>query len=79
MSDALIAGAVVLPLLLAYVVLVGAALLQVVRDRDVTGVARDVWIVVVVLFPVLGTIAWYGVGHRTAEARRTLARLRLGA
>ena len=66
MSDALIAGAVVLPLLLAYVVLVGAALLQVVRDRDVTGVARDVWIVVIVLFPVLGTIAWYAVGHRTA-------------
>jgi len=79
MTDAAIGGAVVLPLLLAYVALVGAALLQVVRDRQLSGLARDLWIVAIVLLPVLGTIAWFGVGHRTAEAARTIARLRPGA
>jgi hypothetical protein len=77
MSDALIAGAVVAPLALAYVALVAAALVQVVRDRSLAGLARDLWVVAIVLFPVLGAIAWFGVGHRTGGAQRRVGRLRL--
>ncbi|OUE22414.1 hypothetical protein BFL36_09985 [Clavibacter michiganensis] len=78
MSDALIAGIVVVPLVLAYVALIGTALVQVVRDRALAGLSRDLWIAGLVLVPVLGAIAWYGVGHRTADAQRAVQRLRLG-
>ncbi|WP_052129282.1 PLDc N-terminal domain-containing protein [Clavibacter michiganensis] len=77
MSDALIAGAVVAPLAIAYVALVVTALVQVVRDRALTGLARDLWVVAIVILPVLGAIAWFGVGHRTADAQRALDRLRV--
>jgi len=77
MPDALIAGVVAAPLAIAYVALVVAAVLQIVRERALAGLARDIWVVAVVLFPVVGALAWFGVGHRTAAARRALDRLRL--
>jgi hypothetical protein len=77
-SDALIAGAVVVPLAVAYVALIVTALVQVVRDRALAGLARDLWILAIVLAPVVGTLAWYAVGHRTADAQRAVARMRLG-
>ena len=78
MSDALIAGAVVAPLAIAYVALVVTAIVQVVRDRALAGLARDLWVVALVVFPVFGAIAWYGIGHRTADAQRAVERLRFG-
>ncbi|MBF4624565.1 PLDc N-terminal domain-containing protein [Clavibacter sp. VKM Ac-2872] len=77
MSDALVAGAVVGPLAIAYVALVVTALVQVVRDRTLAGLSRDLWIAALVLVPVLGALAWYAVGHRTADAQRAIDRLRL--
>ncbi|KDP89867.1 MULTISPECIES: PLDc N-terminal domain-containing protein [Clavibacter] len=77
MSDALVAGAVVAPLAIAYVALVVTALVQVVRDRALTGLARDLWIIGIVLFPMIGAIAWFGIGHRTPEAQRAVDSLRL--
>ena len=78
MSDALIAGLVVAPFAIAYVALVVMALVQVVRDRTLAGLARDLWIAAVVLAPVLGALAWFAIGHRTADAQRAVARLRFG-
>lgn len=78
MSDALIGGVVVAPLALAYVALIVTALVQVVRDRTLAGLSRDLWIAALVLMPVVGAIAWYGVGHRTTDAQRAVQRLRLG-
>ncbi|QIS42350.1 hypothetical protein GW571_09490 [Clavibacter capsici] len=77
MSDTLIAGAVVAPLAVAYVALAVTALVQVVRDRAMTGLARDIWVVAIVVLPVLGAIAWFGVGHRTTDAQRAADRSRL--
>ena len=77
MSDALVAGAVVGPLAIAYVALVAVAVLQIVREGALSGLARDLWVVAVVVFPVFGAIAWFGVGHRTADAQRAIDRLRL--
>jgi hypothetical protein len=77
MSDALVAGAVVAPLVIAYVALVVTALVQVVRDRALAGLARDLWILGIVLFPMLGAIAWFGIGHRTPDAQRAVDRLRV--
>ncbi|WP_435092268.1 PLDc N-terminal domain-containing protein [Clavibacter michiganensis] len=77
MSDALIAGAVVAPFAIAYVALVVTALVQVVRDRALAGLARDLWIIGIVLAPVVGALAWFAVGHRAADARRVVDRLRL--
>ncbi|MFT2751099.1 PLDc N-terminal domain-containing protein [Clavibacter sp. Sh2088] len=76
MSDALIAGAVVAPLVIAYVALAVAALVQVVRDRSLAAIARDLWVVAVIVFPVLGAIAWFAIGHRTTDAQRAVDRLR---
>ncbi|KZC94489.1 MULTISPECIES: PLDc N-terminal domain-containing protein [Clavibacter] len=78
MSDALIAGLVVVPLALAYVALIVTALVQVVRDRTLAGLSRDLWIAALVLVPIVGAIAWYGIGHRTVDAQRAVQRLRLG-
>ncbi|MFT2711429.1 MULTISPECIES: PLDc N-terminal domain-containing protein [unclassified Clavibacter] len=78
MSDALIAGLVVVPLALAYVALIVTALVQVVRDRTLAGLSRDLWIAALVLVPIVGAIAWYGIGHRTVAAQRAVQRLRLG-
>jgi hypothetical protein len=77
MSDAIIAGAVAAPIAIAYVALVVAAVLQIVRDRALAGLARDPWVVAVVVVPVLGALAWFGVGHRTAAAQRAVDRVRL--
>ncbi|WP_440694356.1 PLDc N-terminal domain-containing protein [Clavibacter nebraskensis] len=76
MTDALIAGAVVVPLVIAYVALAVAAIVQVVRDRGLTGLARDLWVAAVVVFPVLGAIAWFAIGDRTTDAQRAVGRLR---
>ncbi|MBP2458663.1 hypothetical protein ABID70_001223 [Clavibacter michiganensis] len=78
MSDALIAGIVVAPLAIAYAVLVGTALVQVVRDRTMAGLSRDLWIAGLVLVPIVGAIAWYGIGHRTVDAQMAVQRVRLG-
>ncbi|RIJ59352.1 PLDc N-terminal domain-containing protein [Clavibacter phaseoli] len=78
MSDALIAGFVVVPLVIAYMALIGTALVQVVRDRTLAGLSRDLWIAGLVLVPIVGAIAWYGAGHRTVDAQRAVQRLRLG-
>lgn len=78
MSDALVAGAVVAPLALAYVALIVTALVQVIRDRTLAGFSRDLWIAALVLAPIAGAIAWYGVGHRTVDAQRAVQRMRLG-
>ncbi|CCE75863.1 PLDc N-terminal domain-containing protein [Clavibacter nebraskensis] len=77
MSDALIAGAVAAPIAIVYVTLVVAAVLQIVRDRALGGLARDLWVVAVVVFPVLGALAWFGAGHRTTAAQRAVDRVRL--
>ena len=78
MSDALIAGIVVVPLAIAYAVLVGTALVQVFRDRALAGLSRDLWIAGLVLVPIVGAIAWFGIGHRTVDAQRAVQRVRLG-
>jgi hypothetical protein len=78
MSDALIAGIIVVPLAMAYVALLGTALVQVVRDRTFAGLSRDLWIAGLVLVPIVGAIAWFGAGHRTVDAQRTVQRMRLG-
>ncbi|OUE27889.1 PLDc N-terminal domain-containing protein [Clavibacter michiganensis] len=76
MSDALIAGAVVAPLVIAYVALIVTAIVQVVRDGSLAGLARDLWVVALVVVPVFGAIAWFAVGHRTADAQRAVDRFR---
>jgi hypothetical protein len=76
MTDALIAGAVVVPLVIAYVALAVAAIVQVVRDRSLAGLAHDLWILGIVLFPMLGAIAWFGIVHRTPDVQRAVDRLR---
>jgi hypothetical protein len=78
MSDALIAGVIVVPLAMACVALLGTALVQVVRDRTLAGLSRDLWIAGLVLVPIVGAIAWFGAGHRTVDAQRTVQRMRLG-
>ncbi|MBF4619362.1 PLDc N-terminal domain-containing protein [Clavibacter sp. VKM Ac-2873] len=78
MSDSLVVGVVVAPLVIAHVALVVTALVQVVRDRTLAGLSRDLWIAALVIVPILGAIVWFGAGHRTVDAQRAVQRVRLG-
>jgi hypothetical protein len=75
--DAVLGWALAGPVMLAYLALVVTALVQVIRDRRLDGLARDLWIVGIVLLPTLGAIAWFGLGHRTSELRSRLRGIRL--
>jgi hypothetical protein len=59
-------------LLLAYVVLVFGAIVQVVRRREISSAAKALWVVAIVVFPPFATMAWYLFGHRTADVERSL-------
>ncbi len=62
---------VVLLLALAAVVLFVMALLGVARDRHLEPVAKAVWVVVLMVAPVLGPIAWFVVSSQSTQARGT--------
>ncbi|WP_150237073.1 PLD nuclease N-terminal domain-containing protein [Nocardiopsis quinghaiensis] len=48
----------------ALVVLVLAAVLSALADRDTSGGGKLLWVALVLWFPVLGAIAWFVVGRR---------------
>lgn len=53
--------------LVAIAAFVVVALVQIVRRPFVAPLLRLLWVVVVIAFPVLGTIAWFAFGDRTAR------------
>lgn len=44
---------------LGILVLMGAALLGIVRDRRLDAIPRVLWVIAVVLLPVAGALAWF--------------------
>ncbi len=55
---AAIAGAVIL-------VLVIVALVQVARQPKVDPIVRALWILIIVVAPIVGTIVWFAMGQKT--------------
>jgi Phospholipase_D-nuclease N-terminal len=51
---------------LALLALFVAALLSVLRSTRLTGTGRIVWIIAVLVFPLLGPLAWFLVGRRSS-------------
>lgn len=43
------------------------ALVQVLRQRFVSPLFRLLWVVALIAFPVLGSIAWFAFGDRTPQ------------
>jgi hypothetical protein len=65
-----IVGAIgVLALVLGYAYLVIGALVSIVKSR-MEGGMKLVWCVFVFVAPFLGSLAWFWVGRKSAEARR---------
>ncbi|WP_369960130.1 PLDc N-terminal domain-containing protein [Leifsonia sp. EB34] len=48
-------------------VLFVVALVQVLRQRFISPLARLAWVVVLVALPVLGSIAWFAIGEKTPQ------------
>jgi len=54
---------IILPVLVALAV---AALVQVARETRLSSAARFAWIAAIILLPVVGPLAWFAFGVRTA-------------
>ncbi|MFD6950893.1 hypothetical protein A6A08_19320 [Nocardiopsis sp. TSRI0078] len=59
-----ITGLVLLLAAVSLVVLVLAAVVSALTDRDTSGGGKLLWIALVLWFPVLGAIAWFVVGRK---------------
>ncbi|MFZ4893622.1 PLDc N-terminal domain-containing protein [Plantibacter sp. Mn2098] len=55
-----------------YLALIASAIVSVIRSAELALVSRAAWLAAIIAFPVLGTIAWYGIGYRTHEVERAL-------
>ncbi|AWB86191.1 PLDc N-terminal domain-containing protein [Mycetocola zhujimingii] len=40
------------------------ALVQIARRRDLDAVARAAWVLVVIIAPIIGPVAWFAIGRR---------------
>ncbi|MDS1271428.1 PLDc N-terminal domain-containing protein [Lipingzhangella sp. LS1_29] len=61
---AVVIGILGILLALAVVVLIIAALISILMYRGLTGGGKLLWILVVLYFPVLGSVAWFVVGKK---------------
>jgi hypothetical protein len=59
-------------LVIFYIVVVGIALVQAVRDKTISGAAKVVWSLAIVVAPPFGSMAWYLFGHRTRDIERSV-------
>lgn len=59
-------------LVIFYLVIVGLALVQAVRDKTISRVAKAVWALAIVFAPPFGSMAWYLFGHRTRDVERSV-------
>ena len=75
-SDTAIAYVVSGVCLAVYAALVITALMQVFRSGSLKEVSRILWIVGIVIFPIIGSLAWFALGHRTPRSERAASTLR---
>ncbi|WP_438352943.1 PLDc N-terminal domain-containing protein [Microbacterium sp. CJ88] len=52
-------------ILLALVIPFVLAAVSIARNRATTGTAKAVWVLVILLFPLVGAILWFLVGRRS--------------
>jgi len=60
-GGALLLGVIVLALLALFI----AALVSILRTPRLSGGGKLLWIVIVLVFPLLGSIVWFAFGRRT--------------
>lgn len=51
------------------------ALLQISRVPGLHSWSRAAWILAIIAMPLVGALAWFALGSRTAEAERAVSRL----
>lgn len=78
MSDTAIATVVAGLFLAAYAAFVIAAVVQVARSTGIARASKTAWIAGIVLVPLLGTVAWLLLGHRTPRVEDALRATRDG-
>ncbi|WP_317735766.1 PLDc N-terminal domain-containing protein [Gordonia amicalis] len=54
---------------LALLALVIAALVSVARSTSYSGIEKICWAGLVIIFPLVGSLGWFGVGRRMREVR----------
>ncbi len=54
---------IVIAALIAYVLLVGMALTGILQAQQLDPLQRVIWVAVIVLAPILGSIAWFWLGR----------------
>jgi len=72
MSDTTLAVAVAALVLVAYAAFVVTAVVQVVRSAVIARASKLAWLVVLVVVPLLGSVAWFLVGDRTPQLETAL-------
>jgi len=72
MSDTTLAVAVAALVLVAYAAFVVTAVVQVVRSAVIARASKLAWLVVLVVVPLLGSVAWFLVGDRTLQLEAAL-------
>jgi drug/metabolite transporter (DMT)-like permease len=65
----IVVGFVALAAWLTFVVI---AIAQVARARNIEYLTKVLWVAGIVIFPLIGTIAWYLFGDRTRELERAV-------
>lgn len=72
MSDTAIAVTIAAVFLAAYAALVVTAIVQVVRSKTISYPAAVAWVVAIVVFPLVGSLAWFFIGNRTTHIENSV-------
>ncbi|WP_349865480.1 PLDc N-terminal domain-containing protein [Leifsonia sp. WHRI 6310E] len=58
--------------LAAWLTFVVIAAVQIIRSRQMEYWSKVLWVAALVIFPLLGVLAWYAVGDRTQRVERAV-------
>jgi len=72
MSDTAIAVTISAVFLAAYAALVVTAIVQVVCSKVISYPAAVVWVVAIVVFPLVGSLAWFFIGNKTTQIENSV-------
>ena len=76
MSDTAIAATVAALFLVIYAALVITAVVQVLRSTAIAQTSKIAWIVGIVIFPLIGSVAWFLLGDKTTRVENAIGTAR---
>ena len=61
----------ILLLVIPLIVLFIAAVVSIAASKTASGIEKAIWVLVTLLFPVVGPILWFAIGRRSSQAAGT--------